>query len=80
MVIMGIVLVLMETIMCLLVCDGFYWWDVKSYWTNAQNTLQKAILLEKYNVHNNILMETIVISVMVCIGLLLFVCLSRESL
>jgi len=41
---MGIVLVLMEVIMCLLVCDGFYWWDVKSYWKNAQNTLQKIIL------------------------------------
>ncbi len=23
------------------VCDGFYLWDVKSYWKNAQNTLQK---------------------------------------
>ncbi len=53
MVIMGIVLVLMETIMCLLVCDVFYWWDVKSYWKNPQITLQKGILkmvlLEKAN-------------------------------
>jgi len=50
---MGIVLVLMETIMCLLVCDVFYWWDVKSYWKNPQITLQKGILkmvlLEKAN-------------------------------
>ncbi len=31
MVLMGIVLDLMETIMVsILVCDGFYWWDVKS--------------------------------------------------
>ncbi len=53
MVIMGIVLVLMETIMCLLVCDVFYWWDVKSNWKNPQNTLQNGILkmvsLEKAN-------------------------------
>jgi len=41
MVIMGIVLVLMEIIMVSTVCDGFYWWDVKLYWKNAQNTLQK---------------------------------------
>ncbi len=37
-VLIRIVLVLMETIMCLLVCDGLYWWDVKFYWKNAQNT------------------------------------------
>ncbi len=43
-VLMGIVLLLMETIICLLVCDGLYWWDIKSYWKNAQNTLQKFIL------------------------------------
>ncbi len=44
MVLMGIVLVLMETVMCLLACDGLYWWDVKSYWENAQNTLENWIL------------------------------------
>ncbi len=44
MVLMGIVLILMETIMFLLVCDGLYWWDVKSYWKNTQKTLQKGIL------------------------------------
>ncbi len=26
----------------LMVCDGFYWWDVKSHCENAQNTLQKG--------------------------------------
>ncbi len=34
------------------VCDGFYWWDVKCYWKNAQNTLQKEFcngLLVKAN-------------------------------
>ncbi len=41
----GNCIVLMETIMVsLLECDGFYWWDVKSYWKNGQNTLQKYIL------------------------------------
>ncbi len=40
MVIMGIALVLMETIMCLLVCDGFYWWDVNPIVKNAQNTIE----------------------------------------
>ncbi len=40
MVIMGIVLVLMETIM-VSTGDGLYWWDVKSCWKNAPNTLQK---------------------------------------
>ncbi len=44
MVIIGIVLVLMETIKVSTVCDGFYWCDVKSNWKNAQNTLQKGIL------------------------------------
>ncbi len=24
---------------CWVVCDGLYWWDVKSYWKNGQNTL-----------------------------------------
>ncbi len=49
MVIMGIVLVLMETIM---VCAGFCWWDDKSYWKNAQNTIENEfcnVLLEKAN-------------------------------
>ncbi len=48
------VLVSMETIMVstLPVCDGLYWWDVKSYWKNAQNTQQQKmnfvmVLLEK---------------------------------
>ncbi len=53
MVIMGIILVLMGNY------NGVYWyvmdllWDVKSYWKNAQNTLQKRnfvmVLLEKAN-------------------------------
>ncbi len=41
---------------------------------------KKEFYWKNIMVHNNILMETIVISVMVCIGLLLFVCFSRESL
>ncbi len=49
--------------MYLLVCDGFYWWDVKSYWKNAQNW-------KNLMVYNDILMETIGISVMVSIRLL----------
>ncbi len=73
---MGIVLVLMETIMCLLVCDGLYWWDVKSCWKNAQNTPQIGMLKWSYRkklmVHNGILMETIGNSVKVSFGLLLF--------
>ncbi len=76
MVLMGIVLVLMKTIMVSTVCDGFYWWDVKSYWKNAQNTLQKILLkwfnLKKPMVYNGILMETIGTSVMVSIWLLYF--------
>ncbi len=41
MVLMGIVLVLMETIMVSsMVCYGFYCLDVKSYWKNAQNTIE----------------------------------------
>ncbi len=36
---MGIVLVLMETVMVSYWYE-LYWWDVKSYWKNAQNTLQ----------------------------------------
>ncbi len=49
MVTMGIVLVLMETIMCLLVCDGFYWWDVKSYWKIYAQINFVMVLLEKAN-------------------------------
>ncbi len=37
MVLMGIVLVLMKTIMVSTVCDGFYWWDVKSYGKMPEN-------------------------------------------
>ncbi len=63
MVYMGIVLVLMKTIMVSTVCDGFYWWDVKSYWKNAQNTLQNLLFKwfnwKKPMVYNGILMETI---------------------
>lgn len=29
----------MGTVMVLLVCYGYYWWDVESNWNNAQNTL-----------------------------------------
>ncbi len=63
--------------------NGVYWYVmdsicVKSYWKNAQNTLQKGILWwfywKKLMVHNGILMETIRIYVMVSIGLLLFFC------
>ncbi len=81
MVLMGIVLVLMKTIMVSTVCDGFYWWDVKSYWKNAQNTLQKILFKcffrEKLMVHNGILMEIIGISVIFSIGLLLFCLLCK---
>ncbi len=53
MVIMGIVLVLMETIMVSTGCDGFYWWDVKSCWRNVQKHTTKRnfvkVLLEKDN-------------------------------
>ncbi len=62
MVIMGIVLVLMETIMCVLVCGGFYWWDVKSYWKNAQNTIENVMVIMGIVL---VLMETI----MVCTGM-----------
>lgn len=45
--------VLMETVIVLLVCDGVYWWDVKSHGNNAQNTLYKDdfydVLMEKAN-------------------------------
>lgn len=46
----------METLMVLLVCNGFYWiqwiqWDLKSYWNYVQNIPQKRnivmILIEK---------------------------------
>ncbi len=44
MVIMGIVWVLNGSYNgVLLVCDGFYWWDVKSYWENAQNTIENVM-------------------------------------
>ncbi len=58
-------------------CDGFYWWDVKSCWRNVQKHTTKRnfvkVLLEKDNgLYNVILMETIGISVMVSFGLLFF--------
>ncbi len=52
-VIMGIVLVLMETIICcLLVCDGFCWLDVKSYGKMPKHITKRnfvMVLLEKAN-------------------------------
>ncbi len=65
MVIMGIVLVLMETIMFVLVCGGFYWWDVKSYWKNAQNTIENVMGLMVIMGIVLVLMDTI----MVCTGM-----------
>ncbi len=58
---MVIVLVLMET-MCLLVCDGLYWWDVKSYWNNAQNTIENVMGLMVIMGIVLVLMETIMVS------------------
>ncbi len=62
MVIMGIVLVLMETIM--------YWWDVKSYGKMPKRHTKRNFVwfYWKSEFHNGILMETIGISVMVSIG------------
>ncbi len=65
MVIMGIVLVLMETIM---VCTGMWWIllvDVKSYWKNAQNTIENVMGLMVIMGIVLVLMETI----MVCTGM-----------
>ncbi len=58
--------------------NGVYWYVMDSIggMLNAQNTLQKGILkwfyCKKRMVYNGILMETIGISVMVSIGLLMF--------
>ncbi len=43
-------------------CDGLYWWDIKSYWKNAQNTIENVMNLMVIMGIVLALMETIMAS------------------
>ncbi len=45
-----------------MICDGLYWWDVKSYWNNAQNTIENVMGLMVIMGIVLVLMETIMVS------------------